>query len=141
MSKQTSANANENRIRVLVVDDDQEQLSLMERTLSSYGFEVHTHSTSLGVSRLVRSETPDLVLMDVHLPALNGDKVLAVARTQATQRTKFILYSASDETRLRTLALRSGADGYLTKSLQGEALARKLVSLHSKEYAQASLLT
>jgi DNA-binding response OmpR family regulator len=137
----TNANANENRIRVLVVDDDQEQLSLVKRTLSSYGFEVHTHTTSLGVSRLVRSETPDLVLMDVHLPALNGDKVLAVARTQANLKTKFILYSASDETRLRTLALRSGADGYLTKSLQGEALARKLVSMHGKEAAQPTLLT
>jgi DNA-binding response OmpR family regulator len=122
----------ENKIRVLVVDDDVDQLMLLERTLNAYGFEVRTHRSSLGVSNLVRNALPDLVLLDVNIPALSGDKVLALARNQAPPTTRFILYSASDESKLRALALASGADGYISKSVQGESLARKLISIYKK---------
>jgi DNA-binding response OmpR family regulator len=87
----------ENKIRVLVVDDDVDQLMLLERTLHAYGFEVRTHRSSLGVSNLVRQALPDLVLLDVNIPALSGDKVLSLARNQAPATTRFILYSASVE--------------------------------------------
>ncbi len=122
----------ENKIRVLVVDDDVDQLMLLERTLNAYGFEVRTHRSSLGVSNLVRNANPDLVLLDVNIPALSGDKVLSLARNQAPTGTRFILYSASDESKLRALALASGADSYISKSVQGEALARKLISIYKK---------
>jgi two-component system OmpR family response regulator len=122
----------ETKIRVLVVDDDQDQLVLAERSLSSYGFDVRTHRSSLGVSNLVRSVAPDLVLLDVNIPALSGDKVLSLARAQAPLGTKFILYSASDESKLRSLALSSGADGYISKSVQGADLAKKLTDLYKR---------
>jgi DNA-binding response OmpR family regulator len=122
----------ETKIRVLVVDDDQDQLALAERSLSAFGFDVRTHRSSLGVSNLVRSCTPDLVLLDVNIPALSGDKVLTLARAQAPVNTKFILYSASDESKLRALARSSGADGYIVKSVQGEDLAKKLTDIHKK---------
>lgn len=122
----------EMKIRVLVVDDDQDQLALAERTLSAYGFDVRTHRSSLGVSNLVRTSAPDLVLLDVNIPALSGDKVLALARAQAPAATKFILFSASDESKLRALARASGADGYISKSVQGEELAQKLTAIHQK---------
>ncbi|MBM7119365.1 response regulator [[Archangium] primigenium] len=122
----------ETKIRVLVVDDDVDLLMLVERTLHAYGFEVRTHRSSLGVSNLVRTVMPDLVLLDVNIPALSGDKVLALARNQAPSTTRFILYSASDEAKLRSLALASGADGYISKSVQGESLARKLISIYKK---------
>jgi DNA-binding response OmpR family regulator len=129
----------ENKIRVLVVDDDVDQLMLLERTLNAYGFEVRTHRSSLGVSNLVRNANPDLVLLDVNIPALSGDKVLALARNQAPNTsTRFILYSASDESKLRALALSSGADGYISKSVQGEALARKLISIYKKSKLPAA---
>ncbi len=118
------------QIRVLVVDDDEDQLVLVQRTLKRHGFEVFTYHSSLGVSNQVRTTTPDLVLLDVNIPALSGDKVLALARNQARTTTRFILYSSADESRLRSLALTSGADGYLSKSVQGEALAKKLTSLY-----------
>ncbi|MBU8899349.1 response regulator [Corallococcus sp. H22C18031201] len=122
----------EMKIRVLVVDDDQDQLVLAERTLSAFGFDVRTHRSSLGVSNLVRTTTPDLVLLDVNIPALSGDKVLALARAQAPKSTRFILFSASDESKLRALAQASGADGYISKSVQGADLAKKLEQLHKK---------
>ncbi|WP_426757314.1 response regulator [Myxococcus sp. Y35] len=125
----------ESKIRVLIVDDEQDQLSLVERTLSAFGFDVRTHRSSLGVSNLVRTTQPDLVLLDVNIPALSGDRVLTLARGQAPRGTKFILYSASDESQLRALARASGADGYISKSVQGEDLVRKLEALHQKPAA------
>lgn len=124
--------SSEPKIRVLIVDDDPDQLALTERSLSSYNFEVRTHRSSLGVSNLVRTTAPDIVLLDVNIPALSGDKVLALARQQAPEHTRFVLYSASDEAKLRALALAAGADSYLSKSTQGADLARKLEKLHKR---------
>jgi DNA-binding response OmpR family regulator len=53
-------------------------------------------------------------------------------------KTRFILYSASDESKLRALARESGADGYITKSVQGEELAQRLSALHQKARATAA---
>ncbi len=121
------------KVRVLVVDDDPDQLDLVRRTLSAHGFEVQTHNSALGVSNLVRNSEPDLVLLDVNFPALKGDQVVSLARRYAPQSTKFILYSASDESKLRALALASGADGYLSKSVQGADLIRKLTAIRKQE--------
>ena len=120
------------KVRVLVVDDDPEQLELVRRTLSHHGFEVQTHNSALGVTNLVRNGAPDLVLLDVNFPALKGDQVVGLARRHAPQDTKFVLYSASDEARLRALALASGADGYLSKSVQGADLIQKLTAIRNK---------
>jgi two-component system, OmpR family, response regulator len=120
------------KVRVLVVDDDLDLLELVRRTLTPH-FEVQTHNSALGVSNLVRNGEPDLVLLDVNFPALKGDQVLSLARRYAPRTTKFILYSASDESKLRALARASGADGYLSKSVQGSELIQKLTAFRAKD--------
>lgn len=115
------------RARVLVVDDDPNQLELLRRTLAPH-FDVQTHNSALGVTNLVRHGEPDLVLLDVNFPALKGDQVVGLARRHAPRGTKFILYSSADESRLRSLALASGADGYLCKSVQGLELIQRLAA-------------
>src|SRR5262250_804731 len=92
-------------LKVLIVDDSQQQLDLTSRQLRSYGFDVATSSGSFGVSNLVRQFAPDVVLLDVEIPALSGDQLLTIARRHAAPGTRFVLYSACDESRLRTLAL------------------------------------
>ncbi len=119
----------EPKARILVVDDDPELLDMVQRVLTPHGFEVRTHTSALGVASLVRTAQPDVVLIDVNFPAIKGDKVVHLARQQAPQGTKFLLYSAMDELRLRALALASGADGYLLKSVQGAELAQQLKAL------------
>lgn len=122
----------EGKLRVLVVDDDPDLLDLVARSLRVYGIEVETHLSALGVHTRIRDTVPDVVLIDVNFPSLKGDKVVALARSQAPAGTRFILYSASDEAQLRALANASGADGYLSKSVQGEELARKIESFRQK---------
>jgi DNA-binding response OmpR family regulator len=122
----------EGKMRVLVVDDDPDLLDLVTRSLSAYNIEVETHFSALGVATRIRESLPDVVLIDVNFPSLKGDKVVALARSQAPLGTKFILYSASDESQLRKLANASGADGYLSKTVQGAELARKIESFRHK---------
>jgi two-component system, OmpR family, response regulator len=121
------------KVRVLVVDDDPDLLELVRRTLTPH-FQVQTHNSALGVSNLVRNGEPDLVLLDVNFPALKGDQVLSLARRYAPRTTKFILYSAADESKLRALARASGADGYLSKSVQGSELIQKLTAFRDKDH-------
>jgi DNA-binding response OmpR family regulator len=122
----------EGKLRVLVVDDDPDLLDLVARSLGAYGIEVSTHLSALGVATRIQESLPDVVLIDVNFPSLKGDKVVSLARSHAPSGTKFILYSASDEARLRALALTSGADGYLSKSVQGAELVQKIESFCHK---------
>jgi two-component system, OmpR family, response regulator len=122
----------EGQLRVLVVDDDPDLLDLVARSLRAHGIEVETHLSALGVHTRIRETVPDVVLIDVNFPSLKGDKVVSLARAQAPTGTRFILYSASDEAQLSSLAKTSGADGYLSKSVQGEELARKIKSFRQK---------
>jgi len=116
------------KVRVLIVDDDALHLSLTQRLLGSHGIEVLTCDSPLGVSNLVRHNKPDVVLLDVNMTQLSGDRVLSVARRHAPPGTQFILYSAADEEKLRELATRAGADGWLSKSTESEELVRKIRS-------------
>ena len=112
--------------RVLVVDDDVEQLEMVSRYLRLEGFQVATASESIGVSNLVRSFDPHLVLLDVEIPALSGDRLLVLLRKHARRETKFVLFSAWDEEKLRSLAMRVEAHGYISKSTDRAQLGRRL---------------
>jgi DNA-binding response OmpR family regulator len=115
-------------VRVLVVDDDRLQLELVERTLKADGFDVVTCSSPIGVTNQIVSFAPRIVLVDVNIPALSGDRLIGISRKWAPNGTLFVLYSASDEARLRGLAREVGADGWISKSVTGADLAARLRS-------------
>lgn len=116
-------------LRILVVDDDASHLSLVERSLRLEGFEVTTATGAFGVSALVRRWQPDLVLLDVNIPALSGDRLLEVLRRHAPSETKLVLFSACDEAYLRRLAGEVSADGYISKSIASMDLAERIRNL------------
>ena len=124
-------------LRVLIVDDDELHLSMVQRLLGSYGVEVLTCSSPLGVSNQVRHERPDVVLLDVNMDKLTGDRVLGVARRHAPAGTQFVLYSANDESMLRNLAQTVEADGWISKSAEPDVLVRKLEEFGRRRRAQA----
>ncbi len=112
-------------MRVLVVDDDPMQLELVERALSRDGFEIRTASDLGQLAQAAKQHAPDIVLIDVNMPDVTGEQVIAVAR-DAAPRAKLILYSAWEESRLRSLANKLGADGYLSKSESVIAIGKRL---------------
>jgi DNA-binding response OmpR family regulator len=117
-------------VRVLAVDDDAEQLSLLARVLRKRGFDVQTVEGPIGVSSVVRAFDPDIVLVDVFMPALRGDHLLSLIRRNAgTRRARLVLFSSADRDELRKLAEDVEADGWLQKTFDGEELARSIHQL------------
>ena len=119
-------------LRVLVVDDDSQQLAMVERSLKLHGFEVATSLEPIGVSSIAMEFEPDVVLFDVNIPALSGDRLLSIVRRHTPARTRMVLFSACDVTTLRQLATDVKADGWITKSVEGIELARQLRKICEK---------
>ncbi|HJL16495.1 MAG TPA: response regulator [Sandaracinaceae bacterium LLY-WYZ-13_1] len=113
-------------LRVLVVDDDEQQLELVQRSLARHRFDVRTSASPIGVSNLVRDFSPDLLLIDVNQPALSGDRLLTLVRRNTRSRARLVLYSASDVDRLRQLAEDVSADAWIQKGLAAKELATRL---------------
>jgi len=116
-------------IRVFVVDDDEQQLDLLDRGLRAFGFEVRTSSSPIGVTNAVREFKPHVVLLDVNIPALSGDKLVTLLRRSLDTEGQLILFSSSDQDRLRRLAREVSADGWIQKGLATADLAKRIRSL------------
>jgi two-component system, OmpR family, response regulator len=119
----------EHSLKVLVVDDDHFQLELVERTLRADGIDVMTCSSPIGVTNSIVSFGPKIVLVDVNIPALSGDRLIGISRRWVPTGTLFVLYSASDEARLRLLAREVEADGWISKSVTGTELSKRVREL------------
>ncbi len=94
-------------MKVLIVDDDPDVLRMAARFLESRGVEVHTSPSPFGVSGIVHGERPDVVILDVMMPALDGE---ALARFLGSlpeeQRPAILFYSAMPEDDLSARAAR-----------------------------------
>ncbi len=102
--------------KILVVDDDASTLLTVSALLEEEGYEVLRQETSLGTSSLVLREQPDLVLLDVNMPALNGDDLALLLRQSAHRaRVRVVLYSGAPRDRLEHIVERTGADAYVQK--------------------------
>jgi DNA-binding response OmpR family regulator len=120
--------------RVMIVDDDPLQLSLVGRTLRGDGFRVVSSDTTLGVTNTVRSFQPHLILLDVRIPELPGDRLVPLLRRTAPE-TLLILYSACDTDQLRRISSQVAADGWISKSEEIGNLSRRLKALIVKDIA------
>ncbi len=107
---------------ILLVDDDPGVLDLLSRFFDRRGWLVHGSSTGTGAIRTYEDEQPDLVLLDVELPDLNGIPVLRRLRDIDEDVTVIMLTGHSDvETAVE--AMRIGAENYLTKPFELDHLS------------------
>jgi two-component system OmpR family response regulator len=119
-------------LRILVIDDDTLQLELLQRVLSRDGFTVKVGASMNDIQQLARDFRPDVVLMDVNIPGASGGAGIPMARAAAPKGTRFYLFSACDESRLRALARDHRADGWLSKSLPVAEVSRKLKEISER---------
>lgn len=112
-------------LRVLVMDDDPMQLELVERALSRDGFSVCTVSTIAELVAESQRFGPQIVLIDVNMPESPPERTVAVARDTAHD-ARVVLYSAWEESKLRGLSIKTGADGFISKSESVMAIGRRL---------------
>lgn len=109
--------------KILVVEDDGNIADLLRLYLEKEGYEVSLAADGGKAVEQFRKQKPDLVLLDLMLPVLDG---LAVCRTiRSESDTPVIMLTAKGETEDKIMGLKSGADDYITKPFEmREMLAR-----------------
>ena len=105
------------KAKILVIDDDAKFLGAVRRLLTAAGFEVITSESALRLPQLVQREKPDLVLLDIEMPALTGEHVLEMTELfDFLREIPIVLHSARSEEDLQSLVERSNAVGYIKKT-------------------------
>ena len=118
-------------MRILVVDDEPQIRRALRTSLEAHGYEAETVGTGgEGVVR-VADRAPDLVLLDLGLPDLDGTEV--IARIRAFSEVPIIVLSVRESQRDKVAALDAGADDYVTKPFgMEELLARARAALRRR---------
>jgi len=113
--------------RILVVEDDGRLAATLERVLEAEGHEVELAQDGLEALRRAREHPPDLVVLDVMLPGLDG--IAVCRRLRATARFPILLLTALGGTEERVKGLDSGADDYLVKPFAYQELLARVRAL------------
>ena len=109
---------------VLIVDDDPSISRLVQLYLEKEGFEVATADRGDDALAAFRKRPPDLMLLDVMLPGMDGWQVLKAVRK--TSGIPIIMLTAKDETFDKVLGLELGADDYVTKPFEPKELVARV---------------
>ncbi len=119
---------------ILVVDDSRTQLDWLVQVLSRDGYQVLTAMDGREAIRKVRSQPPDLVLLDMILPDMDGLEVLRIIKARGDEEfIPVILLSVKSDLESRVSGLRIGADDFLAKPFaDAEVLARAAAMLRIK---------
>jgi CheY-like chemotaxis protein len=105
------------RPRVLVVDDDPVVLELVRGWLEDAGYAVDVRESALGTTQQIAAEQPEVVLLDVMMPALSGDELAQlIRRHHRASLSSVILHSSLDPKQLAALVQKTGALGALSKT-------------------------
>jgi len=110
--------------RVLVVDDEPQILRALRINLTTRGYEVTTAATGAGALRAVAERAPDVIVLDLGLPDMDGTQVLGGLRGWTD--VPVIVLSARTDSADKVAALDAGADDYLTKPFGMEEFLARL---------------
>ncbi|MGV8959998.1 MAG: EAL domain-containing protein [Stenotrophomonas sp.] len=116
---QTQAPAAESPYRVLIVEDDRSQALFAQSVLHGAGMQAIVQMEAEGVQQAITEHRPDLILMDLHMPGLDGMRLTALIRQQPQQQLLPIVFLTGDPDPERQFeVLDSGADDFLTKPIR-----------------------
>jgi CheY-like chemotaxis protein len=109
--------------KILIVDDDIDTLRLIGLMLQRQGYQIVAANHGNQALRIAINEAPDLILLDIMMPDLDGFEVTRRLREDSrTGHIPIILFTAKSQQEDRETGLKAGADGYLTKPIQPNLL-------------------
>ncbi|MBT6031309.1 MAG: PleD family two-component system response regulator [Kordiimonadaceae bacterium] len=116
--------------RVLVVDDVLHNVKLLEAKLRSEYFDVLTAMNGVDALKIIEAEHPDIILLDVMMPGMDGFEVCRRVKENPTiSHIPIIMVTALDQPKDRITGLEAGADDFLTKPIQDLPLFARVKSL------------
>src|SRR5215467_8931866 len=121
--------------RIAIVEDESELASLIEYNLSRHGYDAQVLGGSAGTLRALEQSKPDLILLDVMLPDVDGFELCRQIRGSGTLgRTPVLFLTARSDEVDRVLGLEIGGDDYMTKPFSPrELIARVKAHLRREE--------
>ncbi|QIO89117.1 response regulator [Stenotrophomonas rhizophila] len=123
-----------NMARILIVDDSPSQLLGIQRIVEKLGHEILTATDGAAGVEAAKAELPDLVLMDVVMPNLNGFQATrTLSRDAATKHIPVILVTTKDQDTDRMWGMRQGAKAYITKPFSEDELSEVLERVFSSQ--------
>jgi DNA-binding response OmpR family regulator len=116
--------------KILAVDDEPMVLELIKTRLEFAGYEVITAADGLEGLKKTRSEHPDLLILDLILPGLNGYQICRMLKRDDThKRIPILMLTARSQEKDVNEGMRAGADAYMTKPYETEEFVAKVKSL------------
>ena len=113
--------------KVLVVEDEPVLLETLEYNLTRQGYEVCTAADGLTALEVAREERPDLIVLDVMLPGMDGFEVCRTLRPEMS--VPILMLTARDEEIDQVVGLEVGADDYMTKPFSMRELVARVKAL------------
>lgn len=121
-------------LKVFIVDDCPIVLQVLHEWLAAAGYSVETREHALGTANWVATEKPDFIILDVSMPALQGnDLAQLILRNRNTAQVSVILHSAMDEDELAELARTAGAAGSIQKTSNERAFVAQFEQIVARQ--------
>ena len=119
--------------RILVVDDEEDILNVLRFRLEANNYEVLVASDGQEGLNKARSEKPDLMILDLMLPKIDGYKVCRMLKfDEAYKAIPIIIFTARAQKQDEELGMEMGADAYISKPFEPEILLGKIKELLGK---------
>ena len=116
--------------RILIVDDSPSQLMGMKRIVEKLGHEALTAEDGAAGVEAAKAQKPDLILMDVVMPNLNGFQATrAISKEATTAHIPIVLVTTKDQETDKVWGMRQGAKAYVTKPIKEDELVATLGEL------------
>ena len=116
--------------RILLVDDEPSIVKMVSKRLEIEGFEVLVATDGQEALTKAHTEQPDLIILDLMLPKLNGYEVCTMLKQDTRyQQIPIVLFTAKAQAKDEQLGLECGANAYVRKPFQSQELLEKLRTL------------
>ncbi len=123
--------------KILIIEDEKDIIELLDFNLSKDGFEVLSAQTGEDGLRLARTNSPDLILLDLMLPGINGLDICKLLKAdQKTGHIPIVMLTAKDEDIDVVTGLEVGADDYITKPFSPKVLIARIRTVLRRQSVQ-----
>ncbi len=120
--------------KILIADDNKLLLAMSKDALEQAGFQVSTVDTSIQVYKKVLEEKPDMVLLDIMMPGIDGIEICRnLKKSPVTNHTIIIIHSGKTDMALMDLCFEAGAEAFIIKGDDIEAMVKKVKEVASEK--------